>query len=135
MKQSDYNTKVLNFVENSTGKTGSFNLKKYCALIRQYIKNSHHLIDGRSKNYILVMNHSPAVLYSLPKVHKENNPTRPTVSYVTGRITICKMFKQIASKQLEFQATHSLTNTSGLVDRLTELAVPNNPPTHAIRCD
>ena len=55
------------------------NIQKRVTLYFKRMFNDH-LIDKRTKQYLLNKNPKPGRFYILPKIHKVNNPGRPIVS-------------------------------------------------------
>ena len=72
------------------------------------------------------MNPQPPKLYSLIKVHKDNHPIRPVVSYTTApSIKLSKRFINIISYNTEFSPKYSIQNSSELIKKIKDVHIPN----------
>ena len=72
------------------------------------------------------MNPQPPKLYSLIKLHKDNYPIRPVVSYVNApNVKLSKKLIKIIQTQCKFISTHSIKNSLDLVNKIQELYIPD----------
>ena len=96
-----------------------------------YVKRmfNDHLIDKKTKQYLVNKNPRPGRFYILPKIHKVNNPGRLTVSsnnHPTERISQCVDFNL---KPLVCTIPSFIKDTT---DFLNKLAMLQRLPNHAV---
>ncbi|XP_045482952.1 uncharacterized protein LOC123686796 [Harmonia axyridis] len=79
---------------------------------------------GKYRNLILPNPKIPK-LYGLPKLHKDNIPIRPIVSYINTPVYKISKFLSDKLKDLtEFKPTYGIKNSGQLVDSLRNLQIP-----------
>ena len=73
------------------------------------------------------MNPSAPLLYGLPKIHKEDNPVRPVVSYVNAPCyKLAKEINKILPEIIDFKSKYAIKNSFQFIDRTKNLNVPTN---------
>ncbi|XP_044748720.1 uncharacterized protein LOC123309597 [Coccinella septempunctata] len=79
---------------------------------------------GKYRNLILPHPKIPK-LYGLPKLHKDNIPIRPVVSYINTPVYKISKFLSDKLKDLtEFKPTYSIKNSVQLAESLKDLQIP-----------
>ena len=77
--------------------------------------------------FLLLSNPKIPLLYSLPKIHKDNIPIRPIVSFVGSPVYKISIFlNKIFKAHLPIKFDFSLRNSIELANLLSELEVPDN---------
>lgn len=73
------------------------------------------------------MNPQPPKLYSLIKIHKQDYPVRPIVSFVTSpSVKLSEKLISIILTHTNFVSTYSIKNTYNLVENIKDICIPNN---------
>ena len=63
----------------------------------------------------------------MPKIHKDNIPMRPVVSYVTApAYKLAKFLNEKLPKYLDFHPKYTVKNSLELVDKIKEYRLSNN---------
>ena len=72
------------------------------------------------------MNSQPPKLYSLIKLHKNNFPIRPVVSFVTApAYKLSRKLIQIISHHTNFTSYFSVKNSQVLIKIIKDINIPN----------
>ena len=71
---------MYEFIKTNREKKINFNFSKHCTEVLE-VSNSKLILDERSKSRIEVKKRPPSRLYGFPKVHKDNIPIRPIVTF------------------------------------------------------
>lgn len=72
------------------------------------------------------MNPQAPKLYSLIKLHKDNHPIRPVVSFVTApSFKLSKTLINIIKMHCKFKSTHSIKNSVDLISRIKDIHLPD----------
>lgn len=99
---------------------------KYQTEVKNTIRNSS-LFNDLDYYYLTQMNPQPPKLYSFIKLHKENNPIRPVVSFITApSYKLSKRLINIIQRHSNFQPAFSIKNTSQLIDKIKNIKIPHN---------
>lgn len=73
------------------------------------------------------MNPQPPKLYGLIKLHKDNLPIRPVVSYVKAPCkNLCTELIKPILEHTKFSATFALKNSQDLINKIKNLEIPHN---------
>ncbi|XP_045477945.1 uncharacterized protein LOC123683088 [Harmonia axyridis] len=76
---------------------------------------------------LTVMNPTIPSLYALPKIHKENCPMRPIVSYTNAPASkLCKHLNSILPDMIQHDPIYSIKNNIQLTNELKTLKIPTN---------
>lgn len=103
--------------------------KKFKSEVRNLITDSTFVFSNpdKAKDKIVPMNSLPPILYGLPKIHKDNIPIRPVVSYIGApAYNLAKHLNYILKDKIEFKPQFALKNSLDLIDRIKDLQLPNN---------
>ena len=88
MERNVYNDKVHQFLSSSGAKVPArdeFTFDSHVKTVRQLINSSKFLITTEPlRKSLLIPNPVPPRLYGLPKLHKEGEPIRPVVSFISA---------------------------------------------------
>lgn len=99
-------------------------------IFQKQIKNiilDSTIFDSKEKFSLTLMNPQAPKLYSLIKLHKENTPIRPVVSFTTApSVKISNKMIDIISTHCKFTAKYSIKNSYELVQNIKDLNIPNN---------
>jgi hypothetical protein len=127
MSRTDYDNKMREFINANGGERVSFDFVKFNSSVRQCIKMSEFVIDDHQKRSLVIMNPVPPRLYGLPKIHKNNAPLRPIVSYISSpTYKLCKFLDKWLKNNTNFCSSYAVKNTRELIDRLQNFD-DNNP--------
>ena len=67
------------------------------------------------------------ILYSLPKIHKLNNPIRPIVSFTNSpTYNLSSFLSNIISQNINYRSGYSIKNSIHLCDTLQDFTMPPN---------
>jgi hypothetical protein len=95
--------------------------------IKQAIDNSQSILDPKDKYKLTIMNPQPPKLYSLIKLHIENYPIRPVVSFVSAPSTkVSNKLINIIKENCKFTAKHSIKNSYDLINKIRHIKIPPN---------
>ncbi|CAH2089803.1 unnamed protein product [Euphydryas editha] len=75
----------------------------------------------------LVFDKYVSLLYGLPKIHKDNIPIRPVVSYIGApAYELAKELNKVIKSKTSFDPTYSLKNSIQLVNKIKDLTLPGH---------
>ena len=95
-------------------------------LIREVIKDLS-IFHENEKYKLTVMNPQTPKMYSLLKLHKNNMPIRPVVSYITApSVKLSNKLIEIITKYCNFKSKFSIKNSFELVENIKNINIPNN---------
>ena len=126
--KGEYQQKINTFLE----KEDPLLLKKDPTLkiqnkLKTTLKDINGILSNQDKFKIINMNPTPPKLYGLIKIHKENAPIRPVVSYTNSPLSkLCFKLNQIYRDTSQFNAKHTIKNSVELSKTLKNVKVPNN---------
>lgn len=125
-----YITKTITFLSSPDFLPLNKNpLTSYNTKIRKKINDSNDTLIalGTSSSKLLISNPHPPVLYSLPKIHKENIPIRPIVSFINSpAYKLANFLNKIFNSYLQVSSPFSIKNTSQLINSLSDFPIPPN---------
>lgn len=125
MHKNEYKEKTLVFLDKYEIASGNptYIFQKD---VKKAIKKCSFL-DELDYFNLTVMNPQPPKLYSLVKLHKEGNPIRPVVSFVSApSVKLSKRLIEIIKFHTNFNPTHSIRNSLELTQKIKDLHIPNN---------
>ena len=127
MKRNDYDSKILQFLEDSNCKVASvdstFNFSSHVSQVRTIVNKSKSII--KNPDAILVPNPVPLRLYGLVKLHKENIPIRPVVSFISApTFKLGKFLDRVYKSLIDFRSEYSIRNSIELVNKIANVAPP-----------
>lgn len=102
--------------------------EKFQKEIKSVVNDALSILDINSLYKYILMNPQPPKLYSLIKLHKNNLPIRPVVSFVnapTARIS--KFLVNIIKEKCRFSPKYSLQNSYELISKIKNFRIPINP--------
>ena len=128
MQRSDYDRKMEVLLSSSQAiGLRKFNFDNYCQRVRSGIRDSKYVIHSKSQRRIMVMNPTLPRLYGLPKTHKENNPLRPVVSYISApTYHLCKYLDSYFKSITSFRPEHSVINSYDLIEKIQDFNFPSD---------
>ena len=127
MDRSDYDDKLLTFIQDNDGKKIDFDICKLSVDVRRCIRGSEFIIPPNKKHTLVSMNPLPPRLYGLPKIHKPSCPIRPIVSFISSpTYHLCKHLDQWFKAATQFRPPFSVQNTIELVDLIKNRELPPN---------
>lgn len=98
----------------------------YQKLTKSVIKDTTFFTEFE-KRRLVIMNPQAPKLYSLIKLHKENYPIRPVVSFVSAPSTkLSKTLINIILQFCKFRPKYSIKNSYELVKNIKHLTIPRN---------
>ena len=103
-------------------------LKSYITKFKTALKNSSETLKyfDTSIERLVLKNPSIPKLYTLPKVHKDNRPHRPIVSFRGSPAHLLSSFlNKILSSHINFLPKYSIKNSKMLCSRLESMEIPN----------
>lgn len=110
------------FVELKSDPTATFHRS-----INKEINNYKQIFNVNNPNFLRVMNPTAPVLYGMPKLHKDNVPMRPVVSYINApSYKLCKDLASNLPKVINCTSPYSVKNSLELVETLKLKNLPNN---------
>ncbi|XP_074027857.1 uncharacterized protein [Leptinotarsa decemlineata] len=128
MNKEEYVEKILDFL--NAGMYDSLRndpTHLYQKDVKETFKNIHCVMDEKEKFRSLVMNPQPPKLYSLVKLHKDNYPIRPVVSFVTApSVEISEKLIAIIQNHTNFKSKFSLKNSYHLINEIQDFTLPDN---------
>lgn len=95
--------------------------------VKNSLKNKNALFTEAEKQKLVYMNPTPPKLYGLIKLHKDNNPIRPVVSYINCPVRkIAIKLNTIFKKVTNFKSKYSVKNSLELTKKLANVKLKNN---------
>ena len=120
----DYISKTKDFIESHYFPLNKDPTDEYQKEIKKVVQDSI-LFDEFESNKITLMNPQAPKLYSFIKLHKENNPIRPVVSFIAAPSTrLSRKLIDIISFHTKFEAKYSIKNSIDLVNKIQDLKLP-----------
>ncbi|CAH2094625.1 unnamed protein product [Euphydryas editha] len=129
LKRTDYQNKVNEVISGEEfSKLSSDPTNKYAAEVRLSVNKSKHIFPkNTSKQNVIQMNTNAPILYGLPKIHKDNIPIRPVVSYIGApAYELAKELNKVIKSKTSFDPTYSLKNSIQLVNKIKDLTLPGH---------
>lgn len=128
IEKSKYTDKVYdllntdNFTQINTDPTNKYQLQ-----LKTTIKNCRNILENIPSYTLHVMNPRPPILYGLPKLHKDNIPIRPVVSYINApTYKLCQKLNKILPTVINLKNNYSIKNTSQFIERVKNINLPDN---------
>lgn len=100
-----------------------------------FVRRSHNLIkhfssfleEVNAPKTLIHNNPNMPRLYGLPKIHKENIPIRPVVSFTNTPISVLASFiHHLILNLTDFTPKNGVSNTLDLIHKLDNIQLPNN---------
>lgn len=128
LNKKDYVKKVEEFLTNKEfTKITKDPTTKYQKEVKEMINKYKSIFSDGDQRRLVNQNPQPPRMYGQPKLHKENIPIRPVVSYNSSpTYKIEKKLSQIFKEKTKFQAKYSLKNTQDLVNKIKDIEIPEN---------
>lgn len=126
--KTDYHNKITDFLNSADFEI----LKKDPTVIfNTEVKNIVRSTDSVLKNthlaYILPMNPLPPRLYGFYKLHKQEEPIRPVVSYTSApAYKLAKKANTIFKSLTKFNPKYTIRNSQELINNIKDVPVPEN---------
>jgi hypothetical protein len=94
--------------------------------LRNVVKNSMFVFETEhQKNTVIPMNPQAPILYGLPKIHKDNIPIRPVVSYLSApTYKLARRLNGILRQKSNFEPKYCLKNSLDLIEKIKDIDVP-----------
>lgn len=124
LSRTNYEEKMLDFLNRSGAKPSNFNLANYNKEIRAAIKCSTLVIRNQGKDLLQMCVATPR-LYGQIKLHKKDHPIRPVVAYFSDPAFhlskyLAKWFRTLAA----FDPQHTVKNSIELAKDLKKKSFP-----------
>lgn len=128
LNSSDYKEKTLSFLDPNNYKIlKSDPTEKFNKEIKSTLVKCQSIVNPADKYKLLIMNPLVPKLYSLIKLHKDNYPIRPVVSFCTApSVKISKMLINLIRNHCNFTPKFSIKNSYELVDKIKNVTIPPN---------
>lgn len=127
MNRNEYEQKVNDIIQGEEFETlNSDPTKKFTQKIKNIIKITT-FISPEVLKHIVPMNPRSPLLYGLPKIHKENIPMRPVVSYIGApAYNLAKFLNNYIKIKSSFNPQYSLSNSLDLINKIKNVHIPPN---------
>lgn len=127
LNQDDYFTKTFTFLDPAKFQKIHFDpTAVFQKLIKEVIRDLS-IFDKHEKFKLTIMNPQTPKLYSLIKLHKDNMPIRPVVSYITApSVKLSNKLIEIITKFCNFKPKFTIKNSYQLLDRIKDVDIPGN---------
>lgn len=127
MDKNEYIRKTEEFIKLGPYKEINYNYtNKFQAKIKRVIKENSELNNYEKKN-IIESNPSIPILKCQIKLHKENKPVRPIVSFIGApSYKLSKMMSKTLKEKYEFKEIHSIKNSKELIEKLKNVDINKN---------
>lgn len=129
IKEDEYSSKITKCLEEmDLKKLPKDPTNKFYKETKEKINNFQYICTSQKEKRILVpSNYEAPKLYGLIKLHKEDNPIRPVVSYTNAPVSklsayLCKEFKSLTN----FEPKNTIRNSIELTHRLNQLKVDHS---------
>lgn len=97
-------------------------LKKTLSITNETLK-----FFNSDKSKLYSMNSQTPLLYGLPKIHKENCPIRPVVSYSNSpAYKLASWLNKIIVSYTKFSSKYAINNSFEFTDNLKDIFIPND---------
>lgn len=129
LNRNDYKQKVLDIVQSNEfsilRKDPTPNFHKE---LKNVVKNSSYVFEtDQQKSIVVPMNPQSPILYGLPKLHKDNIPVRPVVSYLDApTYKLARKLNSVVKEKSSFKPACCLKNSLDLIDKIKDIHLPNN---------
>ena len=127
LNRIDYIKKIEDFISSSGAEILKLDpTDKYQKHINTTLtKIGNNLPNKFNPFFLKLMNPHAPILYGLPKIHKNNIPIRPVVSYVNApAVKICKYLNNLLNNI--FVSPFSVSNSLDLIDSLQKVKIQNS---------
>lgn len=127
MNKSDYKKKMEETLENGGAiEDPTFNFETHVKKTRELINGSSHIIrNQKEKLRILEPNPVPPRLYGMPKLHKEDAPMRPVISYISApTYSLAKLLNDWVRSIVDITSRYAVKNSINLAKNLKEVVPP-----------
>lgn len=129
LNKQDYITKVETFLNDNNFKLLTKNPQNtFIARTKKMIKHFYNFFEDNSAPKTLISsNPSTPRLYGLPKIHKDNIPIRPVVSFTNTPVSIISSFLLNLIRNLtNFKPKYGVSNSFDLANKLNNITLPEN---------
>jgi hypothetical protein len=126
--KQEYHNKITEIISDTTTFQKLLNdpTDKFNKRTKEAIKKSK-TIDQSVARRLTIMNPKSPQLYGLTKIHKDNNPMRPVVSYVNSpAYLLAKYLNTLILEVTQFKPKYGLKNSMELCQYLKEQTPPKN---------
>ncbi|KAI5631461.1 reverse transcriptase (RNA-dependent DNA polymerase) domain-containing protein [Phthorimaea operculella] len=125
--KEEYTNKVDDFL-----KSGQFQVLKkdpteiYNREVKNTVNSCESILQHTKPHFLIQMNPTPPRLHGYYKLHKEDQPIRPVVSY-TGApaYKLAKLANHLYKKLTKFKPTHTVENSIDLIQKIDNIIVPS----------
>lgn len=128
MNKLDYINKTESFlIENKFELLPRNPLSKFISIIKTNLKNNNQFFLDLNINYNKFIPSNPNIprLYGLPKIHKDNIPMRPVVSFFNTPLSaLSKFVNNFLTETLKFSPRFTVKNSSDLITQLSNSSLP-----------
>lgn len=127
--RADYINKMSILLNTDSFKLSQINpTAKFQKATVELLNKCPNLIPKNSIFKYKVMNPMSPTLYGLPKIHKENTPLRPIVSYINApSYKLCKFTNKLLVSSVDCYSKFSVKNSLEFIEKTKTLQLPNNP--------
>lgn len=130
MNKIDYLSKTESFLSGpSFQKLNKDPTNSYQRNLKECLKATEDTLSHFNIKAFSIVSSNPRVpcLYSLPKIHKDNIPVRPIVSFIgSPTYLLSKELNRTLLSNVSFSSPFSIKNSIDLVSKLSSLTVPPN---------
>ena len=127
LTQDQYNNKVQDFLNKEKPVLLKKDpTEKVQNELKQTLKNNG-IFSDREKYFLVNKNPSPPILYGLAKIHKQETPIRPVVSYSNTPLRqIAVKLNNMLRNLTNFKPKYSVKNSIDLSVKLKNITLPEN---------
>src|SRR5215468_2031124 len=126
MYKLDYLNKVEHFLsENNFNIIEKNPLSSFTLKTKSIIDKTKPFLDEFNSPKVLVPS-NPVIprMYGLPKIHKDNIPIRPIVSYTNSPVYfLSKFLNNFLSNNINFFSKHSIKNSLELISKIKDFNI------------
>lgn len=128
LDKEDYINKVNKFIEeNNFDICNKDPTSKFKNNVLKTIKSVKSIIQEQDIFKYKIMNPRSPIFYGMPKIHKENIPIRPVVSYINVPIyRICNLINTTLPKMMKCKSDYSINNSSEFINKTKNLLLNKN---------
>ncbi|KAI5646580.1 protein tyrosine kinase domain-containing protein [Phthorimaea operculella] len=94
--------------------------------VKNTVNSCESILQHTKPHFLIQMNPTPPRLHGYYKLHKEDQPIRPVVSY-TGApaYKLAKLANHLYKKLTKFKPTHTVENSIDLIQKIDNIIVPS----------